>query len=987
MSSAGWLKIAAEGIQDTYIHGKPDVSYFTTLYKSHTPFLLNTFEIPFNNPPLASGGNAVCRIPYKGDLLRGLGLKVTLPSVYTPGPGWIKTLRYAPSLMFNFTDGTNVIINAQQTTSNIFKTYNEISNIYMSVSNLVGTVSNGMYVYGTPYTGLVNVADQSDTQYILANLVTSQYTEPITTLTHVYFANCIANAITTNITNSNLSPVTSLYGTPVAGMNVYSTDYTGAVNVAAVVSHGSNLFNLYLNLTAQQPRSFNKTIYLSNITTTYSTSPVSNLMFTFTDNAFSLSDNMRVYNSPFTGVVTANIYTANTGMLVFTSQQPASLVSNGLVFEASANLSTANIESTQFVITSSFPTLVSNSIFPGMNIYFSNTAFRVTTPPNVVSISDTLLTANVLSTQPISESGTLFVSNITAVINVANVTSQLFEFVGGPYGGLTYGNVFGLSFQSNVNTLYPSSILLNCPDQQPVSVPTTNVMFFTTTSNLSTVAITTSNIAFFSPTGPPAVNDTIVFASGGFTGTTTVTSIAGYPSDVTVSVTSQQPKSFSNLSVTYAGKSATVSTLNITRQTMYVSNLTGPDPTSVMYTNITGTTNLSGFLLPYFGAVQNVISYSNPNLIISFPSQQPVSFQNNFTRYAFSGAQLRTANITQAVYKYSTPTGNIAASVGQYVSNASISSHDYITGVNTSAQTLTVSFPSRQPFVKNNFLCYISPYSNISYITSPISNCILNYSNNYGYLGAQSFVVIPSLGPFSPSNISSSSMTVSFTPLQPFSFTNAFTVVQSSLARVTTNTISNASVTFGTSSFTNDSSVINTSNTLIGSISNKSGSGALLTFPQPIQPYSATTTPVYIGLSANAQTNLISYANITISNQLGPGTIQVTANVLGLGYSAATTSVSSIISPTSLKLELNPPQQPASFSNLVYFSNAFADFTSPSSIPWLVFSKSTAQQVSVFYNPVTKKWNFKSLSKPIANLAFASYENMVFWGFDPHNRS
>lgn len=989
MSSAGWLKIAAEGIQDTYIHGRPDVSYFTTIFKSHTPFLLNTFEIPFNNPPLASGGNAICRVPYKGDLLKGLSLKVKLPSVYTPGPGWIKSLRYAPTLMFNFTDNTNVIINAQQTASNVFRTYNEISNVYMSLSNLQGAVSNGMYIYGTPYQGLVNVADQSDLEYILANLVTTQYVEPVSVPTRIFIGNCIANCTTTNITNANLSPVVSLLTTPVASMNVFGTDYTGAVNTAAVISHGSNIFNLYVNLTSQQPKSFAKTVYLSNITSTYSTQPVTELHFTYGSNLLSVSDGMRVYDSGLTGIVTANIYTSNTGTLRFSSQQPLSLVSNVLVLQTSANLSTANITQTQLTIQSSFPTLVANSLFAGMNIYFTNTGFDVTTPPNVVSVSNSIVTANIRSIQPRSESGVMFISNILAYTNVADITSILFEFANGPYGSLTYGNVFGLPFSSNVNQVFPSSISLNVSSRQPLSLSSTNVIFYTTTSNLSTVDITTSNIAFFSPTGPPLVNDLITFSSGFFTGGAQVTSNAGYPSDVTVTFTSQQPKSFSNISVTYGptgtGKTATVSTLSVTRQTMYVSNLAGPIPSSIMYTNIVSTPTLGGYFLPFFGPVQNVISYNAPNLIISFPAQQPVAFQNNFTRYAFSSAQIRTANITQSVYTYTPFSGNIAAAAGQYISNLAIPSHDYITAVNTSAQTLTVSFPARQPFVKNNFLSYISPYSNLYYQTTPITSTQLAVSNAYGNLTTQ-FSMSNITGTVTSSNVTLTSLTASFIAQQPFSFSNVVVTLQSVAARVTTNNISNSLVTFGTSAFTNDMSVLSASSNLIGTISGKSGTSGVLNYPVDIQPVSVTSAPVYIGFPATATTNLISFANVTISNQIGPGTLRVAANVYGLGYTSLA-NVATVISPTSLQLQITPPQQPASLSNLAYFTTATALFTSPSSIPWLTFSKLTASNVAVYYNQVTKKWNFRSYSKPIANLAFTSYENMVFWGFDPHNRS
>lgn len=994
MSSAGWLKIAAEGVQDVYINGTPDISYFTTLYKSHSSFLLNTFEVPFNNPPLASGGNAICRIPYKGDFLRGLSLKVNLPSVYTPGPGWVKALRYSPSIQFNFVNGTNVIVNAQQTPSNIFATYNQISNVYMSLSNIQGSFSNAMYIYGTPYQGLVTVADNSDNEYIVANLMTQQYVEPVSSVTHINFANCIANAVTTNITNANLSPVTSLYVTPVAGMNVFSTGYTGAVNVVAVNSYGGDLFDTYVNVTSQQPTSFNKTIYYSNITTTYSTNPVTDLAFTYTGNLETITDGMLVYGTGLAGTVTTNIYSSTDGKLNFTSQQPISLISNNISFASYSNVSTADITQTQFTVTSS-PAFIPNSIFPGMNVYFVSTGFNVTSTPNVASVSGSVITANIISQQPRSESGTMFISNIVATTNVADISTMLLEFADGPYGGLTYGNVYGLPFTANVATVFPSAISVNVPSRQPISFGPTNVFFSTTTSNLSTTDITTSNIAFFSPTSAPAVNDVLTFTGGLGFGTATVLNLAGYPSDVTVTISSQQPKSFSNLSVTYpGGKSATVSTLNISRLEMYVSNLVGPDPSSVLYTNIYGTTNLGGYLLPYFGIVQNVISYNAPNLILSFPPQQPVSLQNNYTVYAFTSARLRTANITTAVYSYTTTSGNVLASVGQYVSNILTPSQDYITAANSTS--LVVSFPPRQPFVKNNFLSYITPYSNMAYVSTPITQCTLNLSNTYGVI--DSGFTVPSVsGPITPSNITSTTMTGSFISQQPFSFTNTIVTFRTLSALVTTNTISNTLVTVNSGALltgaTPNYSMLRTSNSaLIGTLSNvvsinAAARSATLTFPSVQQPLS-TTDSVYVGYSAQGTTNLLTSSNVTISGVLGTGaTIQLGANVLGMGYTGIATVAQIISANTSLRLTLTTPQQPASYSNLIYFSPSQSDFTSPSSIPWLTFPKSTAQNVAVFYNQTTQKWNFRSFSNAISNLAFTSYENMVFWGFDPRNRA
>jgi hypothetical protein len=998
MSSAGWLKIAAEGVQDVYINGTPDVSYFTTIYKSHSSFLLNTFEVPFNNPPLASGGNAICRIPYKGDFLRGLSLKVNLPSVYTPGPGWIKTLRYSPSIQFNFTDGSNVIVNAQQTPSNIFATYNEISSVAMALSNLQGSLNSEMFIYGTPYIGLVRTSNVIDTEYIVSNLITQQYVEPVTTVTHINFANCIANATTTNITNAILSPVTSLYVTPVNGMNVFNTGYTGAVNVVNIVnSYGGGLFEIYVKLTSQQPKSFNQTVYYSNITTTYSTNPVTDLAFTYTGNVETLTDGMLVYNTGLSGTVTANIYNSTDGKLNFTSQPPTSFISNTLSFVNYSNVSTEDITQTQFTVTST-PSFIANSIFPGMNIFFANTTFNVTSTPNVASVSGSVVSANIITQQPLSESGTMFISNIVATTNLADINTTLLEFTDGPYGGLTYGNVYGLPFTANVATVFPSAISVNVSSRQPFSFTNpVNVFFSTTTSNLSTVNITTSNIAFFSPTGVPAVNDVLNFTGGLGFGTATVLNMSDYPSDVTVTISSQQPQSFSNLSVTYnGGQTATVSTLNVSRLEMLVSNLIGPDPSSILYANIQGTTNLGGHILPYWGPVQNVISFESTSNILnlSFPPQQPVSFQNNFTVYAFTSARVKTANITTAVYSYTPVSGDVLASVGQYVSNILTPSQDYITAAN--ATSLVVTFPPRQPFVKNNFLSYISPYSNMSYTTTPITSATLNLSNTFGVIN-KNFTMIGVSGSVTPSNVTTTTMIGNFEPQQPFSFTNTIVTFQTSSAIVTTNTISNTLVTVNSGGLvtgaTPNYSMLRTSNSsLIGTLSNvvtinAAAISATLTFPSVQQPVSVSDS-VYVGYAAQATTNLLTESNVQISGVLGTGaTIQVGANVLGMGYTGIATVAEIISSNTLLKLTLSTPQQPASYSNIMFFSPSQADFTSPSSIPWLTFPKLTAQNVTVFYNQTTQKWNFKSFSKPIANLAFTSYDNMVFWGFDPRNRA
>ena len=284
----------------------------------------------------------------------------------------------------------------------------------------------------------------------------------------------------------------------------------------------------------------------------------------------------------------------------------------------------------------------------------------------------------------------------------------------------------------------------------------------------------------------------------------------------------------------------------------------------------------------------------------------------------------------------------------------------------------------------------------MSYTTTPITSATLNLSNTFGVIN-KNFTMIGVSGSVTPSNVTTTTMIGNFEPQQPFSFTNTIVTFQTSSAIVTTNTISNTLVTVNSGGLvtgaTPNYSMLRTSNSsLIGTLSNvvtinAAAISATLTFPSVQQPVSVSDS-VYVGYAAQATTNLLTESNVQISGVLGTGaTIQVGANVLGMGYTGIATVAEIISSNTLLKLTLSTPQQPASYSNIMFFSPSQADFTSPSSIPWLTFPKLTAQNVTVFYNQTTQKWNFKSFSKPIANLAFTSYDNMVFWGFDPRNRA
>ena len=104
--SAGAVQLAAIGQQDAYLTGTPSVSYFKGVYRRHTPFSLQAFSVPFQGRQVQWGSQAVCRIPYKGDLVRSVMLSVDLPALAPASANYIWRLsvgqqRPLPYLYFN----------------------------------------------------------------------------------------------------------------------------------------------------------------------------------------------------------------------------------------------------------------------------------------------------------------------------------------------------------------------------------------------------------------------------------------------------------------------------------------------------------------------------------------------------------------------------------------------------------------------------------------------------------------------------------------------------------------------------------------------------------------------------------------------------------------------------------------------------------------------------------------------------------------------
>jgi len=183
--SAGYIQLAAIGQQDAYLTGSPQVTYFSGVYKRHTPFVLEAYDIPFENQQVVYGQENICKIPFKGDLVRALTLKVNLPPLFDPGTFW------AWPTPASVTNDPHILINGRYYALPVqgltyYSTYNQSSWIstqlqqYFSYSNATNQFvfsncatlevdgSNGIFWGLDPKLGAVSPVNSSNLVYNLS---------------------------------------------------------------------------------------------------------------------------------------------------------------------------------------------------------------------------------------------------------------------------------------------------------------------------------------------------------------------------------------------------------------------------------------------------------------------------------------------------------------------------------------------------------------------------------------------------------------------------------------------------------------------------------------------------------------------------------------------------------------------------------------------------------------------------------------------------
>ena len=110
---SGRVRLAITGIQDQWLTGEPQFSYFLTVFRRHTKFALEQIESPFDG---SINFNEIieCRIPKnKGDLVKNLSLKITLSDPTPDESNAINNVVYVPSVCTELIEYAELVIGGQ----------------------------------------------------------------------------------------------------------------------------------------------------------------------------------------------------------------------------------------------------------------------------------------------------------------------------------------------------------------------------------------------------------------------------------------------------------------------------------------------------------------------------------------------------------------------------------------------------------------------------------------------------------------------------------------------------------------------------------------------------------------------------------------------------------------------------------------------------------------------------------------------------------
>jgi len=97
MPKGGLLDLVAHGVQDVYLIGNPNYSFFKKVYKRHTNFIIESIRGTFDGSP-NFGEKLTLTVPRNGDLLSSIIMEVDLPELEATGFDIVHSIKYISNI-------------------------------------------------------------------------------------------------------------------------------------------------------------------------------------------------------------------------------------------------------------------------------------------------------------------------------------------------------------------------------------------------------------------------------------------------------------------------------------------------------------------------------------------------------------------------------------------------------------------------------------------------------------------------------------------------------------------------------------------------------------------------------------------------------------------------------------------------------------------------------------------------------------------------
>lgn len=110
--ASGRVILSTTGIQDEFLTGEPQMTYFLKQFKRHTRFAMETAENPVDGT-VDFGNTLSATIPRKGDIIRNISIKLELSDIITDATGANATPIYTDSIGHALIEYCDLVIGGQ----------------------------------------------------------------------------------------------------------------------------------------------------------------------------------------------------------------------------------------------------------------------------------------------------------------------------------------------------------------------------------------------------------------------------------------------------------------------------------------------------------------------------------------------------------------------------------------------------------------------------------------------------------------------------------------------------------------------------------------------------------------------------------------------------------------------------------------------------------------------------------------------------------